>query len=550
LAATLWLLSLGGWMLSVGGHALPPLASRTVIVAALLASLTWLVVRLRSASWVLPALLVLSFTVRFAGLSHEVNGRYYLDEGTYYHHATEIDAGRWLRPSFVYPHFLYDADAFALWIAGLFPGVTARWAALAGAADPLAASWLVLRSVVAVLSALTVVPVFRIARRLGGPWAGTSAALLLVFSPLFNEGSHLNTCDVPSAAFATWCLWFVVRLIDEERTADYLLAGVAAGLAAGSKYPAGLVAVAIVAVWVRWRIDRRDIGWGLLWAGLAAMATFVAVMPSLLVLPDLALFGGRGMLFGARQYGEGGWLGVTPRSNASFYGSHLLASFGLPAILAGLSALLLTRRGDRHRPWWLLPYPAAYLALICSMSMVVRRNLYPVIPILAVFFGTGIALWLSWVGERIERTVWRRSAAAALLLLCLMVPLADTTAQAVSLIRPSTREAAAEWILAHLPAGSSIAKESYTPDLPAGAYRVVHARFVTRLSLDELRRFDYVLVADAAYLRFADPAALLRPHQRAMAERYQQIFARFELVQEWQPSDWQSGPVLRLYRPR
>jgi hypothetical protein len=35
-----------------------------------------------------------------------------------------------------------------------------------------------------------------------------------------------------------------------------------------------------------------------------------------------------------------------------------------------------------------------------------------------------------------------------------------------------------------------------------------------------------------------------------MAERYQQIFARFELVQEWQPSDWQSGPVLRLYRPR
>src|SRR6185295_4031513 len=184
--------------------------------------------RLRSGRFVLVALLVLAFAVRLVGLGHEVEGRYYLDEGTYYHHATTILEGELFSPTFVYPHLLYYLDALALWLASLFPRAVA----------PLAVSWLLLRGVVAVLSALTTVPAFFLGRRLGGTAAGVLAALLVIFSPVFNEGSHLNTCDVPSAFFATVCLAFVARLIDEERWEDYVWAGLAAGLAAGSKYPA------------------------------------------------------------------------------------------------------------------------------------------------------------------------------------------------------------------------------------------------------------------------------------------------------------------------
>ena len=67
---------------------------------------------------------------------------------------------------------------------------------------------------------------FGIGAPASGQWAGAMAALLLIFSPLYNAGSHLNTCDVPSAFFAALCLLFVARLIDEERTRDYLLAGI------------------------------------------------------------------------------------------------------------------------------------------------------------------------------------------------------------------------------------------------------------------------------------------------------------------------------------
>jgi hypothetical protein len=560
LTALLWAAVLLLWWIDAGEASPPLVLSRAAVLLALTATAVWLgrwlVRRLAglrgwalAAAAVLPALLVLALVVRCVGLAHEVEGRYYLDEGTYYHHASEINAGRMLRLSFVYPHLMYYLDALVLWMASLFPGAVGAWAGAVGVDDPLGVSWLLLRGVVALLSALAVVPVYRIAERLSGIASGAAAGLLLIFSPLFNDGSHLNTCDVPSAVFATVCLLFVARLVDEERTRDYLLAGLCAGLAAGAKYPAGVVAVAIIAVWIRWRWTRRDLRLGLLWAGLAAIAAFLAVMPSLLVFPEAAFLGGRGIFFGARQYGKGGWLGVVKQSNAIFYVQALIGSFGWAAVLAGLSGLLARRKGERARIAWLLPYPVLYLMLIVSMSMVVRRNLYPVIPILAALLGVGIGTWIG----RLREVRWGSRAqpvlTAAVLAVCLLAPAWQTGVQALALARPSTREIAGEWIRAHVPRGASIAKESYTPDFPEGEYEILHRRFVTRLTLEELRGFDYVLVASAAYSRFHDPAALTRPHQRAMAERYDEIFRSWPLVQEWVPAETRLGPVIRLYRP-
>ena len=78
-----------------------------------------------AAGLLLPALLALSLLVRCTGLAHEAEGRYYADEGTYYHHAKGIEAGQPLRLSFTYPHLLYDLDAVALWLLRLFPGAGA-----------------------------------------------------------------------------------------------------------------------------------------------------------------------------------------------------------------------------------------------------------------------------------------------------------------------------------------------------------------------------------------------------------------------------------------
>jgi hypothetical protein len=599
----------GLWLLDVvrqmeAGHAVPEALSRAVVVAALAAGAAWLAAALAArlagrrgwalgAALVLPALMALSLAVRFAGIDSEVSGRYYLDEGTYYHHATMIDRGEVLRLSFVYPHFTYYADALTLWAAARFPAAVAAAARrLYGLDDPTAVAWLLLRGVVALLSALTVVPVYLLARRLigggpesGAPWvgraAGALAAALLICSDLFNEGSHLNTCDVPSALFATLCLLLVARLADRESARGYVMAGVAAGLAGASKYPAGLVAVGIAAVWLGWRVRRRDWNGGLAWAALAAAGTFVAAMPSLVAYPGMAFAGQRGIFFGARQYGRGGWLGVMPESNAGFYAGKLWGSFGWPAAAAGLSGLALLAirargRGDgRWTQWprwqprparllWLAPYPVAFLALVSAMNMAVKRNLYPVLPILAVYLGVGMAAWLELAAERAgeraataaglprrfrSRAAWRW-AAALLALACLWPPAELTARQTAGYLMPSTREEAGAWISAHLPAGAAIVKESYTPDFPPGRFAVSHERFAGRIPLDELRDpdNDYLLLSSAAYSRFRDPDALFTDNQRQLAARYDEIFRTFPLVKEWIPDEVQLGPVLRLYR--
>ena len=615
-----------------GGGGVPEPLSRATIVAALAAGSAWLAAAMAArlaglrgqalaAALVLPALLALALAVRFAGLGSEASGRYYLDEGTYYHQATMIDSGEPLIRTFAYPHLTYYADALALWCAARLPGVvTTVVRQVYGRTEPLAVAWVLLRGVVALLSALTVVPVYLMALRLSGgggesgageagesgpvdgaggngkaggfgagsavgavhgaaSWsgavAGALAAALVIFSELYNEGSHLNTCDVPSAFFATLCLLFVVRLIDRERSRDYVLAGVAAGLAAASKYPAGFVALGIAAVWGLWRLRRRDWNGGLAWAALAAIGSVIAVMPSLLVYPERAFTGGKDVFFGAHQYAHHGWLGVIHDSNAGFYAAHLLESFGWPAVAAGLSGLALIAVRSRGRDprlarlLWLAPYPAVFLALIVSMTMVVKHNLYPVLPLLAVYLGIGVAAWIELAAGLASRpaaaapaprgrrggAAGRRAAAAVIAVVvlvgaCLWLPADLTARQTIGYVTPSTREEAAAWILAHLPQGAALVKESYTPELPPGRFAVSYERFAGRIPLADLRspQNDYLLLSSSAYSRFGDPEALFTDNQRLIAGRYDQIFRSFPLLQEWIPDELQLGPVLRLYR--
>jgi dolichyl-phosphate-mannose-protein mannosyltransferase len=571
-AAALWALLAALWGLDITDVARSPARVAAVVaVLALAATLLWIVGRFafalraggerRAAAIVLAAVVLAALAVRLAGISHEATGRYYADEGTYYHNATKINEGEVLRRSFVYPHLTYYLDAFTLWTAGRFPGtVTLLAERLWGLADPLAVSWVLLRLVVALAGALTAVPVFFLGRRLAGLLGGAAGAALLVFSPLYNAGSHLNTCDVPSAFFATLCLLAAARLLEAETTRGYLLAGVAAGLAAASKYPAGLVALAIAAVWLRGRLVRRDFSWGLLWAALAALATFAAAMPSLLAYPDLAFGGGRGMFFGVQQYGRGGWLGVVQPSNGLFYLANLAESFGWPAMIAGLAGLAvlpLLGRERLSRLLWLLPFPALYLALLCAMNMVVKRNLYPALPALAAFFGAGLAslIAFAWrprpgISRSPAFSFALRASAFAVVLACFALPLWGTIEQAAGLVRPTTRELAAEWMRRHLPPGARIVKEAYTPDFAPGAFAVLGSRFAARFTLAELRdvKNDYLLLASDSYQRFLNPDLALRPHQREIGERYRAILDGWRPLAEWFPSDTRVGPILKLYR--
>ena len=560
-ALVLWIWLGAAWLATALGGAPPRRLAQAALVIAAVALAAWCVEVLRRAfadlepaaarraRLLLLALLALACLTFFTGLERELTGKAFADEGTYLRQAQRINEGRLLRPWFVYPHLLFYLDAFALWLAGL---TGALWPALArgvwGVAGDPGVAVLATRCVTALCGALTVVPVFASARRLGGLGAAGLAGAAIALSPTYVEVAHLNISDVPAGLFAAAAFAAAAALLARESRIVYVAGGVAAGLAAGSKYPAGLVAVALAAVYLRWRLRDRRPRVGLAWAALAAIAAFLLTTPSVLAFPG-AVFQGRGhdILYGARQYAIGGWTGVVHSSNTVYYGRELARALGWPLLVLGITGFAWRGPETRRRVAWLLPFPLLYLALLIALQVAVRRNLFPALPALAALLGAGAGGWLA-LARRAPAWPARRLLAIAVALACL-APVALTTADWLARTRrPTTREEAAAWIAAHLPPGSAIVQEQYTPQL-GSAFATRHPRFASRLTPEELRdpRHDFVFLSSEAYERFFradDPA---NP-ERDAPRRYREIFTRYEKVREWIPGRDQDGPRLSLYK--
>lgn len=554
--ASLWLLLTVIWWLDITSRGLGTGVAKAVACLAFAAAGILVLVAIRyllgekRRSWGLwlLLLLVLGFVLGFMGLEHEVGQGYYTDEGHYLHRAQLVNSGQIFHRSMIYPHLLYYRDGLSLWLAELFPTtVTFLAEAVYGVDSAPAIPWLVLRWATALLGVTTLIPVFLLARRIAGLPAAVVAGLLIIFSTHYHDGFHVNICDVPSAAFAAWTFYIVGLLLEKETLPRYLWAGVTAALAAASKYPAGMVATAIVGVWLVQRWRHRSWHWGLLAAGGISLATFLAFNPSLLVYPQATLMGERGLFFGVRQYSQGGWIGVMPSSNGAYYWQQLRYNFGwaiFPLAVVGCFGLT---PDVRRRLMALSVFPLVFVWLICSMNMVVVRNLFPLIPPLAVYLGIGAAGVLPLARRLLApRRAWGVALAAILLVL---LPTAwRTTRQAVAMTRPSTRQLMSEWMQQNVPRGASLLKESYTPNFRKVWFPHHELRFLIRFPPEALTdsQTDFAVLASQAHGRF-----FRAEHQTEMqADWYRQFFASHDKVHEVHPGPLRLGPQLMIYRLR
>jgi hypothetical protein len=576
MALCLWLGLAALWLLDITGSGVGLLPARLLTLAAVGSSgvaLLSLSTRLwsREQAWGRLLLFILTgaLAIGFTGLAFEVGEGYYTDEGHYLEQARRVNSGRLFVGTMVYPHLLYYLEGFVLWISHLFPAITAWWAAsLFGVTTKAAVPWLVLRLVTATLGILTVVPVFLAAEKLAGRLAAGLSSGALIFAMHFHEGFHINICDVPSGTFAAFCSYFVVRLLTEERTDLYLFAGVFSGLAAAAKHPAGIAAVAIVAVWAFHRLRAlnwgsgllnhgwlRNHGWlhsgllnfGLLWAGLASLDTYIDINPSVFVYPEATLTGTRGLFFGLQLYSEGGWIGVTPPSNTIYYLQKLLLDFRWPLVLFAAIGLFGLPSKVRLHLLVFAVFPLTFLGLLISMKIVVVRNLFPLIPALAVLLGVAA----SGVPALLERLLpltrsKHRGVVAALIFSSLALPALATSRQALAMSRPGTRQLMQEWIRTFVPRGAGLLHESYTPRLRSVIYRLQGMRFAHRFpeAIFNNPRFDYILFSSHAHTRF------FRPENQTVkqAQWYRDFFAQQELAHEVKPAALRLGPRLLLYR--
>lgn len=417
----------------------------------------------------LPILLIAAL-LRGNGIGQGLPGLYDPDEPLFFINALELLAKQTLQPGwFGHPGtttlYLLAANDLAVFLAGKLTGQwqsTAEFATLLYA-DPspivLPARWANVALALGVIAAT-----MRLGARLGDAPAGVVAAVLLAASPLHAEISALVRTDIMVSLFTVLALLAAVKVAEQGRARDLMVAGLWMGTAVATKWPGAVLALGPLAAW-GWahRNDRRR--WPLGGAILAAamLAAMAVLMPPLWLRPLDVWAALKNEMQPAHVGATGGdWL-----YNLGWYLNILWArGLGWAALLvpAGIALLVWQRRWPALL---ILVLPlAALLLVLCSQANVWQRWLVLPLPLLALVVGLAVsaatrALWAARAG-------WLAGAVGV----ALAVPLGLVARQEGTARGNPTQARAVEFALRTIPAGSRITVEMLAFPLLRGQWDI------------------------------------------------------------------------------
>ncbi|HZV75024.1 MAG TPA: glycosyltransferase family 39 protein [Conexibacter sp.] len=366
-----------------------------------------------------------------------------------------LDPGYFLNPP-GYTELLYAI--YAVWFGG-------RDAVAHAYADHPSEVFLIARVTVALLGTISVWLLHLTGARLFDRRVGLLAAALgaVAFLPVFY--SHLALNDVPATAPATLALLGAALVLRGGGARAALLGGVGVGLAAGTKYTAGIVLLPLLtAIVVKAREQREPLVRA---AAVPFVAACAASLGGFLVANPYALLD-----FGAFHAGvarqraltseqELEKLGLTQRNGVVYYLWSLTWGLGWIPALAALGGAVRLLLRDRRLALVLLPAPLLFVLYMGSQERYFGRWLLPVLPIvilLAASFGMALVRAAAAHAPRLARP------AAALVVAALLAQGVVTTVHDDRVLsRPDTRGSARTWLLANVPAGARVVIEPFVP---------------------------------------------------------------------------------------
>ncbi|HEU4325896.1 MAG TPA: glycosyltransferase family 39 protein [Roseiflexaceae bacterium] len=324
------------------------------------------------------------------------------------------------------------------------------------------------RALSVVLGALTVPALAALGWRMFDRRVALLAALLLAVARFHVEHSHFITTDAATGLWVVLALLGAWRVASDGGWSGYLLGGLACGLAAGTKYNAGVVALALAAAHLLfWRADSLRASGRLLACGALSLLTFVLTTPyALLDWPRFLA----ALRFNAEHYASGSHGDMVGRWPLGEYAEVLWTLLLFPSGTLVLLVVLpvLVRRFPRQSALVGLVV-VAELALLLSYAVHFVRNLLPIVPLLLLLLAAGAVALTDWLRQRLAERgpAWARGRAglaSGLLLgalaLAALAPQANNTAWLLGYWgRPYTLVAAAEALRAQ-PRGLPAAVES------------------------------------------------------------------------------------------
>ncbi len=338
----------------------------------------------------------------------------------------------------------------------------------------------------------TVAATWRLAQNVGlRPAFAFLAAILVSATPMLVRHSSYVTPDMFAAFFATATLSATVTISRRMDWRIYALAGALAGLAAASKYNAGLVALSIPVAHVAGH-GFKKIGPMVALAAAASVLGLLAASPYLVLDHEEAI---RDFLYELRHYrtGHPGAEGNTLKTNALWLFRE-----------AGWTWLFLPGLAMSRSRWPVLApvaiFTLAYLVLLSMQVVRFDRNLLPMLPAFFVLLASG--------AQQLTAMIPFRSATPVMAGLFAIVATAGPVGKSISDLGHYVRDPRAgvrEWLESYTHDGKQIAVDAYSPYLKgAPGARIVGKYSVLALPLDLLVNMDYVVVRKTGLGRFLD----------------------------------------------
>lgn len=350
------------------------------------------------------------------------------------------------------PHFfnygslyLYLVAIVCLWHDAVLGGADLLGALLKGeTAHVEMAAWVLnARLIVVACAVATVWVAWAAGRRLAGPAGGLIAALLIALLPMHVLHSHYATVDVPQALFIALCLWFTLRLAADPTRRNYLLAGLAAGLAMSVKYNGALVILAPLLAHALLRGSGLRPGWGRVAGMLGVMAlAFFATSPFVLLSWQEAW---RDISFELTHMREGEWPIKEVYPNGWLFHLH-------PALFLALAAVLFSRGELRRRLLPIAVFGFAWWLMIGAAGVRYERYAMPLEPVAALCVA---GVWAAVRGR--FRLPARCLAAAALALWCLALLLVNVQEVGVMVLGVPSRDGMLRSVLSKVPEDETLA---------------------------------------------------------------------------------------------
>ncbi|MBM3277881.1 MAG: glycosyltransferase family 39 protein [Candidatus Handelsmanbacteria bacterium] len=298
------------------------------------------------------------------------------------------------------------------------------------------------RGLNSLLASGTVGVTILLGRRLYGEKGGFLAGLILALMPLHVRFSHLAITDVPAAFWASLALLWALRLIQEggKRT-DALLAGLFAGLAGATKYPAALVALPVLgAAWCSGTHRWRNLGTA------AVTALLVAAIATPYVWLDYTQFWSHFSTMGQEHLLDSGHRGSDPAwLNLIRY--HLRYGLGIVGVATLLIALFWKPRDWRAEERVIAACLSVFVILLAASQSTFMRYALPLAVPAALLMARPILGLIPELSQGYRRWIW-----AGWLVVLLAEPAYHSLQTRLMLSGPDTRVQIRQW-LAQQPEG-------------------------------------------------------------------------------------------------